>query len=336
MRAPTDDLVERHLRTPPRCPALPPGRAGAPPGPRWSPDLPRTDARCPDRRRPPAASLPGRVQAPAHRSAAAARGAEAEAALHQARPTALHQPPRHRPRLRARAAPRRRPDGLLRRLQPAPQDQLGRGRADGRGVGGRVRRDQRGAAGRPRAAAGRSRRQPARRDRRRGGRRGARRHQPAGPRRGVAVGRAAARGALADALRAVELFLAAETVPVERLLKDGRRTLDARAAVVALRASEDDGDPPCATLHLVVRHVTPAVRPDDVLSGLRSVADLATPVPPAATRTAQGPLTETGEVADPLAPDRALPGRDRGNATGRRPRAGRRRRGAPPGDAAHL
>jgi hypothetical protein len=50
--------------------------------------------------------------------------------------------------------------------------------------------------------------------------------------------------------------------------------------------------------------VTPAVRPDDVLSGLRIVADLVPPVPPEATRYAQGPLTETGEVGDPLAPDR--------------------------------
>ena len=110
---------------------------------------------------------------------------------------------------------------------------------------------------------------------------------------------------LDEAQRAVAAFLAADEVPVERLVKDGRRTLDARAAVVSLSASHDDGDPPCAMLHLVVRHLTPAVRPDDVLSGLRSAAGLATPVPPAATRTAQGPLTENGEVADPLAPDRA-------------------------------
>jgi hypothetical protein len=58
---------------------------------------------------------------------------------------------------------------------------------------------------------------------------------------------------------------------------------------------------------MVVRHVTPAVRPDDVLSGLRTVADLVLPVPPEATRYAQGPLTETGEVGDPLAPDRIPP-----------------------------
>jgi radical SAM-linked protein len=103
---------------------------------------------------------------------------------------------------------------------------------------------------------------------------------------------------------AVEAFLAAETVPVERLMKQGLRTLDARAAVVSMRAEAGA----CAILHVVVRHVTPAVRPDDVLSGLRIVADLVPPVPPEATRYAQGPLTETGEVGDPLAPDRSHPG----------------------------
>ena len=104
--------------------------------------------------------------------------------------------------------------------------------------------------------------------------------------------------------RAVETFLAAESVPVTRLMKDGVRQLDARTAVVSMRASWDEAGVPCATLIAVVRHVTPAVRPDDVLSGLRSVADLVPPVPPEATRYAQGPLTETGEVGDPLAPDR--------------------------------
>lgn len=102
---------------------------------------------------------------------------------------------------------------------------------------------------------------------------------------------------------AVAAFLAAESVPVERLTKNGLRTLDARAAVVTMRAETGA----CAILHVVVRHVTPAVRPDDVLSGLRIVADLVPPVPPEATRYAQGPLTETGEVGDPLAPDRITP-----------------------------
>jgi radical SAM-linked protein len=106
------------------------------------------------------------------------------------------------------------------------------------------------------------------------------------------------------ALQAVGAFLAAAEIPVERLMKQGLRTLDARAAVVSMRASEHPGDQACATLDVVVRHVTPAVRPDDVLSGLRIVADLAPPMPPQATRLAQGPLTGSGEVGDPLAPDR--------------------------------
>jgi radical SAM-linked protein len=61
---------------------------------------------------------------------------------------------------------------------------------------------------------------------------------------------------------------------------------------------------PCAILNCVVRQVTPTVRPDDVLSGLRVVADLEPPVPPRATRLAQGPLTAQGEILDPLDVDR--------------------------------
>ncbi|MFE0511034.1 TIGR03936 family radical SAM-associated protein [Streptomyces sp. NPDC058964] len=119
----------------------------------------------------------------------------------------------------------------------------------------------------------------------------------------------------ADAERAVEAFTEAETVEVQRMTKNGVRTFDARSAVVSLeslrtaethssQADRPTGQP-CAILRLVVRHVTPAVRPDDVLSGLRAVADLAPPVPAAVTRLAQGLLDEeTGTVTDPLAPDR--------------------------------
>jgi hypothetical protein len=46
------------------------------------------------------------------------------------------------------------------------------------------------------------------------------------------------------------------------------------------------------------------VRPDDVLSGLRVVADLEPPVAPLATRLAQGSLTAQGELDDPLEADR--------------------------------
>ncbi|WP_328771619.1 TIGR03936 family radical SAM-associated protein [Streptomyces sp. NBC_00286] len=120
----------------------------------------------------------------------------------------------------------------------------------------------------------------------------------------------------ADAERAVDAFKKAETVEVQRKMKNGMRTFDARAAVASLEAHsvrpgtdspqpDRPTDQPCAILRLVVRHVTPAVRPDDVLSGLRAVADLAPPVPAAVTRLAQGLFDEeTGTVTDPLAPDR--------------------------------
>ncbi|MFJ7330023.1 TIGR03936 family radical SAM-associated protein [Streptomyces cyaneofuscatus] len=112
-----------------------------------------------------------------------------------------------------------------------------------------------------------------------------------------------------EARGAVDAFNAAEAVEVQRKAKNGIRTFDARAAVADLQAldppADRPGDKPCAILRLVVRHVTPAVRPDDVLSGLRAVADLAPPVPAAVTRLAQGLFDEeSGTVTDPLAPDR--------------------------------
>jgi radical SAM-linked protein len=109
------------------------------------------------------------------------------------------------------------------------------------------------------------------------------------------------------AAAAVEAFRAAPEVPVERILKTGRRVLDARAAVAALGVVTDSDPGGCAILDLVVRHVTPAVRPDDVLTGLRQVSDsfdAASPRFPLATRLAQGHLDESGRLADPLAPDR--------------------------------
>ncbi|MEW1641760.1 MULTISPECIES: TIGR03936 family radical SAM-associated protein [unclassified Streptomyces] len=131
-----------------------------------------------------------------------------------------------------------------------------------------------------------------------------------------------------DAERAVAAFNAAESVEVQRMAKNGMRTFDARPAVASLHAMsvtpdarpaasggstgaaeaaplDGPNDQACAILRLVVRHVTPAVRPDDVLSGLRAVADLAPPVAAAVTRLAQGLFDEeTGTVTDPLAPDR--------------------------------
>ncbi len=106
---------------------------------------------------------------------------------------------------------------------------------------------------------------------------------------------------------AVAAFLAADEVPVERLTKQGRRRFDARGAVVsaALARGNAGSSPPCAILELVVRHVTPTVRPDDVLRGLGEVTGLEPPIPPRATRLAQGVLTDAGDIVDPLAADRA-------------------------------
>lgn len=107
---------------------------------------------------------------------------------------------------------------------------------------------------------------------------------------------------------AVSRFLAATDITVERRLKDGRRRLDARAPVLHAGVIEDRN---CAILRMVVRHVTPAVRPDDVLVGLRQVANLTPPVPPLVTRLAQGLLADgdpaTDPLADPLAFDRGCP-----------------------------
>jgi len=111
---------------------------------------------------------------------------------------------------------------------------------------------------------------------------------------------------VATASAAVDAFLAADVVEVERMSKRGMRTFDARADVVALEARAGvGGDVPCAILRVVLRHDTPSVRPDDVLAGLRSRGGLQVEQTPVATRSAQGPLDQsTGMVGDPLAFDR--------------------------------
>jgi radical SAM-linked protein len=149
--------------------------------------------------------------------------------------------------------------------------------------------------------------------------------------------------AAGQARDAVAVFLAAERIEVQRLTKNGTRTFDARAAVARLTVLDALPDPlgapapdppvgsataaargrpasdpragaqvegvPCAILRLVVRHTTPAVRPDDVLAALRSQALLAPPSPPRMTRLAQGPFDEAdGTVADPLTADRDAAG----------------------------
>ncbi len=140
----------------------------------------------------------------------------------------------------------------------------------------------------------------------------------------------AAHGALADRLEAsdwllefgevpvatlrmaVDRLLERETAEVTRMTKSGPRSFDVRGAIVAAHVLEGGETtrhlvpnheirPDCAILRLVVRHTTPAVRPDDILTALREIADLQPPRPPLVTRLAQGPLdTATARVTDPL------------------------------------
>jgi len=115
----------------------------------------------------------------------------------------------------------------------------------------------------------------------------------------------------AAADEAAAAFMAAEVVEVERMTKNGIRRFDARSAVLTVESgvSGADGAVPevgCAILKAVSRHVTPSVRPDDLLAGLKIVADLVPPAPPRVTRLAQGPLNSDGAtVGDPFAPDRS-------------------------------
>lgn len=116
---------------------------------------------------------------------------------------------------------------------------------------------------------------------------------------------------------AIDTFLASEEIMVERLMKSGPRVFDARADVLKMeqvstpQALQTNDEPEngqiCAILQVVVRHGTPAVRPDDVLAALTKVAGLELTNPPRITRLAQGPLCEDGwSVADPLDADRQI------------------------------
>jgi radical SAM-linked protein len=111
-------------------------------------------------------------------------------------------------------------------------------------------------------------------------------------------------------------FLAASRVEVERLTKNGPRRMDARAAVVSMQLDRRAAEAPpgeCEILRMVVRHTTPAVRPDDILAALNSVAGLAPSAPPVITRLAQYSMeqcaVEQGPIGqDPMGPGSAEPG----------------------------
>ena len=111
---------------------------------------------------------------------------------------------------------------------------------------------------------------------------------------------------------ATQALLAVPELQVQRVTKDGLRSLDARAAIVSLEVEDSPTLAPapdqlrrCGILLAVVRQVNPAVRSDDVLSALGVVASLAPPVPAKAIRMAQGRLDDYGDLVDPFAADRA-------------------------------
>jgi radical SAM-linked protein len=132
----------------------------------------------------------------------------------------------------------------------------------------------------------------------------------------------AVRGLDVDTVKAaVNAYLAAERAEVTRTFKTGPKTFDTRSAILGMRvlgASEvatdvpqavPTGEPSCAIIRVVVRHTTPAVRPDDILTALRAIAGLVPPAPPLVTRLAQGPLAHGATaVADPLAADEKVGG----------------------------
>ncbi len=108
-------------------------------------------------------------------------------------------------------------------------------------------------------------------------------------------------GVPADAAAcAVQAFLAAPIVQVERLTSKGTRTVDARAAVISLTSrvgltsAQQPGIDPvagCAILRMTVRQMTPAVRPDDILAALRQLSAPEPTSPPLVTRLWQGPMS---------------------------------------------
>ena len=119
-----------------------------------------------------------------------------------------------------------------------------------------------------------------------------------------------------EVAEAVEALLGASEVLVERMTKSGKRVFDARSAILLMESVSQSAvtapahtqmPPECVILHVVVRHVVPSVRPDDVLTALKQVGTLEPRKPVRVTRLAQGPLTEVSiSIQDPFDPDRVL------------------------------
>ncbi|GLU47967.1 DUF2344 domain-containing protein [Nocardiopsis ansamitocini] len=111
------------------------------------------------------------------------------------------------------------------------------------------------------------------------------------------------------AVTATTASTAVERVETQRPAGKGHSRLEARSPFRYPcgdgRATEERQDT-YAILRLIVGHTTPALRTDDVVTGLCQVAGLAPPSSLVMTRLAQGPLDEvTGATAAPSAADHA-------------------------------
>jgi radical SAM-linked protein len=93
--------------------------------------------------------------------------------------------------------------------------------------------------------------------------------------------------------RAVDGFLAVAEAPTERMTKNGLRTFDARESVVRMDADDN-------RIEAVTRHLTPLVRPDDLLSAMARITSGFMPVDPLITRLGQGVSDDSGRVVEPF------------------------------------
>lgn len=103
-------------------------------------------------------------------------------------------------------------------------------------------------------------------------------------------------GTSVDLESATEALIARDEILVHRTTKKGDRVFNARSAVMQIRVDD-------AQIIVRLRHGTPLVRPDDIVSALREVhPGLGGDHPGLFTRLAQGPIMPDGSVGDPLDP----------------------------------
>lgn len=99
---------------------------------------------------------------------------------------------------------------------------------------------------------------------------------------------------------AITAFLDQERVEVERMTKKGPRTVDVRAAVLAIDVMADPAPSQPSQIQITLRHTTPTVRSTDVLAAIGELSGISFDAA-VHTRTQQGQLGADGSITDPLA-----------------------------------